>query len=148
MFRRKARLRALPKNPLSLFDYLMNFNQYMQALSSVEPFAGVARQFEERAARFNVQRQASEKEMLRFVHHTVAEIAGSADRYDIAEWIYEGRMKQDTGISVVEREPDWNRKANALYRERLLHLLRRKVKSHGLEAVQLYLREFKLSEGL
>jgi len=148
MFRRKARLRALPKKPLSLFDYLMNFNQYMQALSSVEPFAGVARQFEERAARFNVQRQASEKEMLRFVHHTVAEIAGSADRYDIAEWIYEGRMKQDTGISVVEREPDWNRKANALYRERLLHLLRRKVKSHGLEAVQLYLREFKLSEGL
>ena len=147
-FRRKARLRALPKKPLSLFDYLMNFNQYMQALSSVEPFAGVARQFEERAARFNVQRQASEKEMLRFVHHTVAEIAGSADRYDIAEWIYEGRMKQDTGISVVEREPDWNRKANALYRERLLHLLRRKVKSHGLEAVQLYLREFKLSEDL
>ena len=148
MFRRKARLRALPKKPLSLFDYLMNFNQYMQALSSVEPFAGVARQFEERAARFNVQRQASEKEMLRFVHHTVAEIAGAADRYDIAEWIYEGRMKQDTGISVVEREPDWNRKANALYRERLLHLLRRKVKSHGLEAVQLYLREFKLSEDL
>lgn len=147
-FRRKARLRALPKKPLSLFDYLMNFNQYMQALSSVEPFAGVARQFEERAARFNVQRQASEKEMLRFVHHTVAEIAGSADRYDIAEWIYEGRMKQDTGITVVEREPDWNRKANALYRERLLHLLRRKVKSHGLEAVQLYLREFKLSEDL
>ena len=148
MFRRKARLRALPKKPLSLFDYLMNFNQYMQALSSVEPFAGIARQFEERAARFNVQRQASEKEMLRFVHHTVAEIAGSADRYDIAEWIYEGRMKQDTGVSVVEREPDWNRKANALYRERLLHLLRRKVKSHGLEAVQLYLREFKLSEDL
>lgn len=147
-FRRKARLRALPKKPLSLFDYLMNFNQYMQALSSVEPFAGIARQFEERAARFNVQRQASEKEMLRFVHNTVAEIAGSADRYDIAEWIYEGRMKQDTGISVVEREPDWNRKANALYRERLLHLLRRKVKSHGLEAVQLYLREFKLSEDL
>lgn len=147
-FRRKARLRALPKKPLSLFDYLMNFNQYMQALSSVEPFAGVARQFEERAARFNVQRQASEKEMLRFVHHTVAEIAGSADRYDIAEWIYEGRMKQDTGITVVEREPDWNRKANALYRERLLHSLRRKVKSHGLEAVQLYLREFKLSEDL
>lgn len=147
-FRRKARLRALPKKPLSLFDYLMNFNQYMQALSSVEPFAGIARQFEERAARFNVQRQASEKEMLRFVHNTVAEIAGSADRYDIAEWIYEGRMKVDTGISVVEREPDWNRKANALYRERLLHLLRRKVKSHGLEAVQLYLREFKLSEDL
>ena len=147
-FRRKARLRALPKKPLSLFDYLMNFNQYMQALSSVGPFAGIARQFEERAARFNVQRQASEKEMLRFVHNTVAEIAGSADRYDIAEWIYEGRMKQDTGISVVEREPDWNRKANALYRERLLHLLRRKVKSHGLEAVQLYLREFKLSEDL
>lgn len=147
-FRRKARLRALPKKPLSLFDYLMNFNQYMQALSSVEPFAGIARQFEERAARFNVQRQASEKEMLRFVHNTVAEIAGSADRYDIAEWIYEGRMKQDTGISVVEREPDWNRKANALYRGRLLHLLRRKVKSHGLEAVQLYLREFKLSEDL
>lgn len=147
-FRRKARLRALPKKPLSLFDYLMNFNQYMQALSSVEPFAGIARQFEERAARFNVQRQASEKEMLRFVHNTVAEIAGSADRYDIAEWIYEGRMKEDTGISVVEREPDWNRKANALYRERLLHLLRRKVKSHGLEAVQLYLREFKLSEDL
>jgi len=147
-FRRKARLRALPKKPLSLFDYLMNFNQYMQALSSVGPFAGIARQFEERAARFNVQRQASEKEMLRFVHNTVAEIAGSADRYDIAEWIYEGRMKQDTGISVVEREPDWNRKANALYRERLLHLLRRKVKSHGLEAVQLYLREFKFSEGL
>lgn len=147
-FRRKARLRALPKKPLSLFDYLMNFNQYMQALSSVEPFAGIARQFEERAARFNVQRQASEKEMLRFVHNTVAEIAGSADRYDIAEWIYEGRMKQDTGISVVELEPDWNRKANALYRERLLHLLRRKVKSHGLEAVQLYLREFKLSEDL
>ena len=57
-------------------------------------------------------------------------------------------MKEDTGISVVEREPDWNRKANALYRERLLHLLRRKVKSHGLEAVQLYLREFKLSEDL
>ena len=147
-FRRKARLRALPKKPLSLFDYLMNFNQYMQALSSVGPFAGIARQFEERAARFNVQRQASEKEMLRFVHNTVAEIAGSADRYDIAEWIYEGRMKVDTGISVVEREPDWNRKANALYRERLLHLLRRKVKSHGLEAVQLYLREFKLSEDL
>lgn len=147
-FRRKARLRALPKKPLSLFDYLMNFNQYMQALSSVGPFAGIARQFEERAARFNVQRQASEKEMLRFVHNTVAEIAGSADRYDIAEWIYEGRMKEDTGISVVEREPDWNRKANALYRERLLHLLRRKVKSHGLEAVQLYLREFKLSEDL
>lgn len=147
-FRRKARLRALPKKPLSLFDYLMNFNQYMQALSSVEPFAGIARQFEERAARFNVQRQASEKEMLRFVHNTVAEIAGSADRYDIAEWIYEGRMKVDTGISVVEREPDWIRKANALYRERLLHLLRRKVKSHGLEAVQLYLREFKLSEDL
>ena len=147
-FRRKARLRALPKKPLSLFDYLMNFNQYMQALSSVEPFAGHARQFEERAARFNVQRQASEKEMLRFVHNTVAEIAGSADRYDIAEWIYEGRMKVDTGISVVEREPDWNRKANALYRGRLLHLLRRKVKSHGLEAVQLYLREFKLSEDL
>lgn len=147
-FRRKARLRALPKKPLSLFDYLMNFNQYMQALSSVEPFAGIARQFEERAARFNVQRQASEKEMLRFVHNTVAEIAGSADRYDIAEWIYEGRMKENTGISVVEREPDWNRKANALYRERLLHLLRRKVKSHGLEAVQLYLREFKLSEDL
>lgn len=147
-FRRKARLRALPKKPLSLFDYLMNFNQYMQALSSVEPFAGIARQFEERAARFNVQRQASEKEMLRFVHNTVAEIVGSADRYDIAEWIYEGRMKEDTGISVVEREPDWNRKANALYRERLLHLLRRKVKSHGLEAVQLYLREFKLSEDL
>ena len=147
-FRRKARLRALPKKPLSLFDYLMNFNQYMQALSSVEPFAGIARQFEERAARFNVQRQASEKEMLRFVHNTVAEIAGSADRYDIAEWIYEGRMKEDTGISVVEREPDWIRKANALYRERLLHLLRRKVKSHGLEAVQLYLREFKLSEDL
>lgn len=147
-FRRKARLRALPKKPLSLFDYLMNFNQYMQALSSVEPFAGIARQFEERAARFNVQRQASEKEMLRFVHNTVAEIAGSADRYDIAEWIYEGRMKVDTGISVVEREPDWNRKANALYRGRLLHLLRRKVKSHGLEAVQLYLREFKLSEDL
>ncbi len=147
-FRRKTRLRALPKKPLSLFDYLMNFNQYMQALSSVGPFAGIARQFEERAARFNVQRQASEKEMLRFVHNTVAEIAGSADRYDIAEWIYEGRMKQDTGISVVEREPDWNRKANALYRERLLHLLRRKVKSHGLEAVQLYLREFKLSEDL
>ena len=147
-FRRKARLRALPKKPLSPFDYLMNFNQYMQALSSVGPFAGIARQFEERAARFNVQRQASEKEMLRFVHNTVAEIAGSADRYDIAEWIYEGRMKQDTGISVVEREPDWNRKANALYRERLLHLLRRKVKSHGLEAVQLYLREFKLSEDL
>ena len=147
-FRRKARLRALPKKPLSLFDYLMNFNQYMQALSSVEPFAGIARQFEERAARFNVQRQASEKEMLGFVHNTVAEIAGSADRYDIAEWIYEGRMKQDTGVSVVEREPDWNRKANALYRERLLHLLRRKVKSHGLEAVQLYLREFKLSEDL
>lgn len=147
-FRRKARLRALPKKPLSLFDYLMNFNQYMQALSSVGPFAGIARQFEERAARFNVQRQASEKEMLRFVHNTVAEIAGSADRYDIAEWIYEGRMKQDTGISVVERKPDWNRKANALYRERLLHLLRRKVKSHGLEAVQLYLREFKFSEGL
>ena len=147
-FRRKARLQALPKKPLSLFDYLMNFNQYMQALSSVEPFAGIARQFEERAARFNVQRQASEKEMLRFVHNTVAEIAGSADRYDIAEWIYEGRMKEDTGISVVEREPDWNRKANALYRERLLHLLRRKVKSHGLEAVQLYLREFKLSEDL
>lgn len=147
-FRRKARLRALPKKPLSLFDYLMNFNQYMQALSSVEPFAGIARQFEERAARFNVQLQASEKEMLRFVHNTVAEIAGSADRYDIAEWIYEGRMKEDTGISVVEREPDWNRKANALYRERLLHLLRRKVKSHGLEAVQLYLREFKLSEDL
>lgn len=64
-FRRKARLRALPKKPLSLFDYLMNFNQYMQALSSVEPFAGIARQFEERAARFNVQRQASEKEILR-----------------------------------------------------------------------------------
>lgn len=147
-FRRKARLQALPKKPLSLFDYLMNFNQYMQALSSVGPFAGIARQFEERAARFNVQRQASEKEMLRFVHNTVAEIAGSADRYDIAEWIYEGRMKEDTGISVVEREPDWNRKANALYRERLLHLLRRKVKSHGLEAVQLYLREFKLSEDL
>lgn len=147
-FRRKARLRALPKKPLSLFDYLMNFNQYMQALSSVGPFAGIARQFEERAARFNVQRQASEKEMLRFVHNTVAEIAGSADRYDIAEWIYEGRMKVDTGISVVEREPDWIRKANALYRERLLHLLRRKVKSHGLEAVQLYLREFKLSEDL
>ena len=147
-FRRKARLRALPKKPLSLFDYLMNFNQYMQALSSVGPFAGIARQFEERAARFNVQRQASEKEMLRFVHNTVAEIAGSADRYDIAEWIYEGRMKEDTGISVVEREPDWNRKANALYRERLLHLLRRKEKSHGLEAVQLYLREFKLSEDL
>ena len=45
-FRRKARLRALPKKPLSLFDYLMNFNQYMQALSSVEPFAGIARQFD------------------------------------------------------------------------------------------------------
>lgn len=147
-FRRKARLRALPKKPLSLFDYLMNFNQYMQALSSVEPFAAIAAQFEERAARFNVQRQASEKDMLGFVHNTVAEIAGSADRYDIAEWIYEGRVKQDTGITVVEREPDWNKKANALYRERFLHLLRRKVKSHGLEAVQLYLREFKLSEGL
>ena len=147
-FRRKARLRALPKKPLSLFDYLMNFNQYMQALSSVEPFAAIAAQFEERAARFNVQRQASEKDMLGFVHNTVAEIAGSADRYDIAEWIYEGRMKQDTGITVVEREPDWKKKANALYRERFLHLLRRKVKSHGLEAVQLYLREFKLSEGL
>ena len=147
-FRRKARLRALPKKPLSLFDYLMNFNQYMQALSSVEPFAAIAAQFEERAARFNVQRQASEKDMLGFVHNTVAEIAESADRYDIAEWIYEGRVKQDTGITVVEREPDWNKKANALYRERFLHLLRRKVKSHGLEAVQLYLREFKLSEGL
>mgnify|MGYP000341120185 CR=1 FL=1 len=147
-FRRKARLRALPKKPLSLFDYLMNFNQYMQALSSVEPIAAIAAQFEERAARFNVQRQASEKDMLGFVHNTVAEIAGSADRYDIAEWIYEGRVKQDTGITVVEREPDWNKKANALYRERFLHLLRRKVKSHGLEAVQLYLREFKLSEGL
>lgn len=147
-FRRKARLRALPKKPLSLFDYLMNFNQYMQALSSVEPFAAIAAQFEERAARFNVQRQASEKDMLGFVHNTVAEIAGSADRYDIAEWIYEGRVKQDTGITVVEREPDWKKKANALYRERFLHLLRRKVKSHGLEAVQLYLREFKLSEGL
>lgn len=147
-FRRKARLRALPKKPLSLFDYLMNFNQYMQALSSVEPFAAIAAQFEERAARFNVQRQASEKDMLGFVHNTVAEIAGSADRYDIAEWIYEGRVKQDTGITVVEREPDWKKKANALYRERFLHLLRRKVKSHGLEAVQLYLREFKLSEDL
>lgn len=147
-FRRKARLRALPKKPLSLFDYLMNFNQYMQALSSVKPFAAIAHRFEERAARFNVQRQASEKDMLGFVHNTVAEIAESADRYDIAEWIYEGRMKQDTGISVVEREPDWNKKANALYRERLLHLLRRKVKSHGLEAVQLYLRHFKLSEDL
>ena len=147
-FRRKARLRALPKKPLSLFDYLMNFNQYMQALSSVEPFAAIAAQFEERAARFNVQRQASEKDMLGFVHNTVAEIAESADRYDIAEWIYEGRVKQDTGITVVEREPDWKKKANALYRERFLHLLRRKVKSHGLEAVQLYLREFKLSEGL
>lgn len=146
--RRKARLRALPKKPLSLFDYLMNFNQYMQALSSVKPFAAIARQFEERAARFNVQRQASEKDMLGFVHNTVAEIVESADRYDIAEWIYEGRMKQDTGITVVEREPDWNKKANALYRERLLHLLRRKVKSHGLEAVQLYLRHFKLSAGL
>lgn len=147
-FRRKARLRALPKKPLSLFDYLMNFNQYMQALSSVEPFAAIAAQFEERAARFNVQRQASEKDMLGFVHNAVAEIAGSADRYDIAEWIYEGRVKQDTGITVVEREPDWKKKANALYRERFLHLLRRKVKSHGLEAVQLYLREFKLSEDL
>lgn len=147
-FRRKARLRALPKKPLSLFDYLMNFNQYMQALSSVEPFAAIAHRFEDRAARFNVQRQASEKDMLGFVHNTVGEIAESADRYDIAEWIYEGRMKQDTGITVVEREPDWNKKANALYRERFLHLLRRKVKSHGLEAVQLYLREFKLSEGL
>ncbi|WP_418178197.1 hypothetical protein [Akkermansia sp.] len=147
-FRRKARLRALPKKPLSLFDYLMNFNQYMQALSSVKPFAAIAAQFEERAARFNVQRQASEKDMLGFVHNTVAEIAGSADKYDIAEWIYEGRVKQDTGITVVEREPDWKKKANALYRERFLHLLRRKVKSHGLEAVQLYLREFKLSEDL
>lgn len=147
-FRRKARLRALPKKPLSLFDYLMNFNQYMQALSSVEPFAAIAHQFEGRAARFNTQRQASEKDMLRFVHNTVAEIVESADRYDIAEWIYEGRVKQDTGITVVEREPDWIKKANALYRERLLHLLRRKVKSHGLEAVQLYLREFKLSEEL
>lgn len=147
-FRRKARLRALPKKPLSLFDYLMNFNQYMQALSSVEPFAAIAAQFEERAARFNVQRQASEKDMLGFVHNAVAEIVESEDRYDIAEWIYEGRVKQDTGITVVEREPDWNKKANALYRERFLHLLRRKVKSHGLEAVQLYLREFKLSEGL
>lgn len=147
-FRRKARLRALPKKPLSLFDYLMNFNQYMQALSSVKPFAAIAAQFEERAARFNVQRQASEKDMLGFVHNTVGEIAESADRYDIAEWIYEGRMKQDTGITVVEREPDWKKKANALYRERFLHLLRRKVKSHGLEAVQLYLREFKLSKGL
>lgn len=146
--RRKARLRALPKKPLSLFDYLMNFNQYMQALSSVEPFAAIARQFEERAARFNVQRQASEKDMLGFVHNTVAEIVESADRYDIAEWIYEGRMKQDTGITVVEREPDWNKKANALYRERFLHLLRRKVKSHGLEAVQLYLKNFSLSEDL
>lgn len=147
-FRRKARLRALPKKPLSLFDYLMNFNQYMQALSSVEPFAAIARQLEERAARFNVQRQASEKDMLGFVHNTVAEIVESADRYDIAEWIYEGRMKQDTGITVVEREPDWNKKANALYRERFLHLLRRKVKSHGLEAVQLYLKNFSLSEDL
>ena len=147
-FRRKARLRALPKKPLSLFDYLMNFNQYMQALSSVKPFAAIAAQFEERAARFNVQRQASEKDMLGFVHNTVGEIAESADRYDIAEWIYEGRVKQDTGITVVEREPDWKKKANALYRERFLHLLRRKVKSHGLEAVQLYLREFKLSDDL
>ncbi len=148
LHRQRARLRALPKGPMSLLGYLANFTQYMQALSSVKPFAGVARQFEARAARFAVLEQNGSKEALRAMHEAVDGVVGSTDKYDVAEWLRANRMSQDTGIAVMEREPDWRKRANALYRERFLHLLRRKVKTHGLEAVQLYLNFFKLSEDL
>ena len=62
---------------MSLVGYLMNFSQYMQALQSVPAFRGIAKDFEGRAARFAVQKQAAEKDALDFVKKAAGRVRDS-----------------------------------------------------------------------
>lgn len=129
--RKKARLKTLPSGPMSLVGYLMNFSQYMQALQSVPAFRGIAKDFERRAARFAVQKQAAEKDALDFVKKAAGHVIRTTDEYEIADWIYEQRRGADTGLTITEQEPDWQGKAREEYRAGVLGLIRRKVRKHG-----------------
>lgn len=129
--RKKARLKTLPSGPMSLVGYLMNFSQYMQALQSVPAFRGIAKDFERRAARFAVQKQAAEKDALDFVKKAAGRVIRTTDEYEIADWIYEQRRGADTGLTITEQEPDWQGKAREEYRAGVLGLIRRKVRKHG-----------------
>lgn len=129
--RKKARLKTLPSGPMSLVGYLMNFSQYMQALQSVPAFRGIAKDFEGRAARFAVQKQAAEKDALDFVKKAAGRVIRTTDEYEIADWIYEQRRGADTGLTITEQEPDWQGKAREEYRAGVLGLIRRKVRKHG-----------------
>lgn len=129
--RKKARLKTLPSGPMSLVGYLMNFSQYMQALQSVPAFRGIAKDFERRAARFAVQKQAAEKDALDFVKKAAGCVIRTTDEYEIADWIYEQRRGADTGLTITEQEPDWQGKAREEYRAGVLGLIRRKVRKHG-----------------
>lgn len=116
---------------MSLVGYLMNFSQYMQALQSVPAFRGIAKDFEGRAARFAVQKQAAEKDALDFVKKAAGRVIRTTDEYEIADWIYEQRRGADTGLTITEQEPDWQGKAREEYRAGVLGLIRRKVRKHG-----------------
>lgn len=146
--RKKARLKTLPSGPMSLVGYLMNFSQYMQALQSVPAFRGIAKDFEGRAARFAVQKQAAEKDALDFVKKAAGRVIRTTDEYEIADWIYEQRRGADTGLTITEQEPDWQGKAREEYRAGVLGLIRRKVRKHGAAKTLAHVAFFMVDEGL
>lgn len=146
--RRKEKLQSLPNEKLSLMDVFMNFGQYMDTLGKYPELKEWALSMKARAAMASIRIETSEKNRLADVDDVIETITGLTGKYEKSDWIYEYKRTREVKITLTEEEPDWDGKARKEYRERLLKLLSRKARVHGLESLKPYLSHFKLSDAL
>lgn len=134
-FRTLDKLKNPVKWTLGLLDGFMNGYQYFDSLARVKPFAGIARHFADRLATAEANVGAEEKAMILARANAAAEASGLTDEYNLADWVLERRKKRDTGIVIMEQEPDWAAQARQKYRDGLMGLVRRKERKHGADKV-------------
>ncbi|MEG0587886.1 MAG: hypothetical protein RR506_08290 [Akkermansia sp.] len=144
----KEAIRNIPKNPLTLMEGMSNLGQFMDGISRMPLFRDWAKQHKYRSADASINIETSELGRLEYIDRKLEEITGKKGKYEKAEWLNEFRKTHDTGITVTEREPNWNARARREYRDGLLKLLQRKTRVHSRSKVLPYLAHLKLDEEL
>lgn len=146
--RDRESIRKIPRNPLSVMECFTNLGQQMDIVAKKPLFREFANSIKQRSADASVLIEKSEYDRLAFIANTIVGISGKKDKYNQAKWINTFRQTHDTGITITEQEPDWKARARKQYRESLLRLLQRKVRTHGRDAMKPYLGRFKLDNEL
>lgn len=111
----------------SLFAPGENDVQFFDTLSAAPALKGWVDSVRRRLAHGDAMYNGERASMMRRMVQVLKESAGCQDQYEARDYIQECREERDTGIVLVEQEPDFFEAESAEYRRQVMGLLQRKV---------------------